>query len=269
MPRVAIEVVESRRKRLAGFLQSSGYLPVAELCRRLNVSEATCRRDLTMLVNRDQVRRTFGGALGVQQSPTLGQFDAGFASFRARRRLAASSKSRLARRAVRLIKRRQTIFLDAGTTTFRVMEELIRRPPDRLTVVTHSLMVALHLSSVEGVTVHLLGGQVLYRQGLTLGSRTELAARAFDFDLALLGAEAFNNAGIFNSQEDVVRLQKNVVSRSKSVRFLMDKTKAGQAAPVPVFRWDRWPRGDVRLLSDAGAALLRKNRVDRRFARKG
>ena len=269
MPRVALEVVEARRRRLAEVLESSGYLPIGELCRRLGVSEATCRRDLAMLVRRDQVRRTFGGALGIQQSPSLGQFDAGFASFRARRRLAGGSKSILARRAVGLVKARQTIFLDAGTTVFRVMEELVRRPPDRLTVVTHSLMVALRLGAVEGVTVHLLGGQVLYRQGLTLGARTEIAAGAFDFDLALLGAEAFNHVGIFNSQDDVVRLQRKVIARSKSVRFLMDRTKADGVAPVRVLGWADWPGGDVRLLSDADAALLGKTGVDRRFIARG
>jgi DeoR/GlpR family transcriptional regulator of sugar metabolism len=269
MPRVAIDIVEARRKRLAEVLESSGYLPVGELCRRLGVSEATCRRDLTMLVDRDQVRRTFGGALGVVQSPSLGQYDAGFASFRARLRVASGSKSILAQRAVALIKAGQVIFLDAGTTTFRVMEELVRRPPDRLTVVTHSLMVALRLGAVEGMTVHLLGGQVLYRQGLTLGARTEVAARVFDFDLALLGAEAFNHRGIFNSHDDVVRLQKTVVGRSRRVRFLMDKTKGGQTAAVEVFGWERWPGGDVRLLSDADAGLLEKNGVDKRFVARG
>jgi DeoR family fructose operon transcriptional repressor len=269
MPRVALEVVETRRTRLAEVLQSSGYLPVGELCRRLGVSEATCRRDLTMLANRDQVRRTFGGALGVERSPSLGQYEAGFASFRARRRLASGSKSVLARRAVGLIKAGQVIFLDAGTTVYRVVEELVQRPPDRLTVVTHSLMVALRLGAVEGMTVHLLGGQVLYRQGLTLGARTEVAARAFNFDLALLGAEAFNSVGIFNSQDDVVRLQKTVVGRSRRVRFLMDKTKGGQTAAVEVFGWERWPGRDVRLLSDADAALLAKNGVEKRFVARG
>jgi DeoR/GlpR family transcriptional regulator of sugar metabolism len=250
-------------------LQSSGYLPVDELCRRLKVSEATCRRDLAALSKRDQVRRTFGGALSVEKSPSLRQFDTSFASFRARRRLAADSKRILAERAVRLVKARQVIFVDAGTTTFRVVEALVRRPPTPLAVVTHSLMVALQLGAVDGVTVHLLGGQVLYRQGLTLGSTTESAAGEFEFDLALLGAEAFNDDGVFNSQDDVVRLQKKIVGKSKRVRFLMDRTKVGQSAMVKVFGWSDWPSGDVGLITDADSSLLREYGVEKRFVSRG
>jgi DeoR family fructose operon transcriptional repressor len=269
MPRVAIEVVEERRKQLGELLQSSGYLPVDELCRRLKVSEATCRRDLATLSQRDQVRRTFGGALSVEKSPSLRQFDTSFASFRARRRLAADSKRILAERAVRLVKAGQIVFLDAGTTTFRVVEALVRRPPTPLMVVTHSLMVALHLGAVEGLTVHLLGGQVLYRQGLTLGPTAESAAGEFEFDLALLGAEAFNTDGVFNSQDDVVQLQKKIVRKSKRTRFLMDRTKVGQTALVKVFGWDDWPSGDVRLMTDGDSSLLREHGIEKQFVSRG
>jgi DeoR/GlpR family transcriptional regulator of sugar metabolism len=265
MPRVALEVVEDRRRRLAALLETAGYLPVDELCRRLNVSQATCRRDLSQLVDRAQIRRTFGGALGLQQPLGVRQYDASFASFRSRKRLASGSKLKLARRAVRMMKANQVVFIDAGTTTFRLVEELADQPPTPLTIVTHSLMVALHLGAVEGFTVHLLGGEVLHRQGLTLGKSTEMAAGDFEFDLALLGAEAFNSAGIFNSQENVVRLQKIVMERSKSTRFLMDRTKAGQSAPVPVLNWERWPGGDVRLMSDVDAATLSEQHIEKRF----
>ena len=47
--RVPRHIVESRHERLRGLIRTDGFLPVGEICRRLGVSEATARRDLSAL----------------------------------------------------------------------------------------------------------------------------------------------------------------------------------------------------------------------------
>src|SRR5580693_9146952 len=61
--RVALEVIKSRREQLAGLLQQHGYLPLAQVCERLKISEATARRDLATLARDKIITRTYGGAL--------------------------------------------------------------------------------------------------------------------------------------------------------------------------------------------------------------
>ena len=52
MMKVAISVIRARRQSLARLLENHRYLPLAEVCSRLNVSQATARRDLRALARR-------------------------------------------------------------------------------------------------------------------------------------------------------------------------------------------------------------------------
>jgi len=129
--RVPKQVVEARRSRLAELLMERGYLPVSELCEELGVSEATARRDLCALESEDRITRTYGGALG--------EFNATFTSFRERLRQGAEAKASIARAAVALIRPGMSVYLDAGTTSFAIAQELRRSAPEKLTIVTNNL----------------------------------------------------------------------------------------------------------------------------------
>ena len=61
--RVPLHIVEHRRDRLRELIRTDGFLPVAELSRRLGVSPVTVRRDLATAAARGQITRTRGGAL--------------------------------------------------------------------------------------------------------------------------------------------------------------------------------------------------------------
>lgn len=249
MPRVAKAEVDRRREQLAELLLRERYLPVGEVARRLNVSEVTARRDLAALEGEQIVRRTHGGALTAADAD---RYDRTFASFGKRRTRHASAKRLIAAAAARRIEPGSTVFLDAGTTCFRVAEYLRRHPVGELTVVTQSLAVATRLAGDESLSVHLLGGKLLPRQRITLGAQTVAAARRWDVDLALLGAEAFGPAGIANSQDDVAQLQRAVMRRSAAHAFLLDASKLGGDAPVLVAPW-----GDIdTLITDTPADAL-------------
>ena len=131
-----------------------------------------------------------------------------------------------------------TVFLDAGTTVWAVAERLRRRPvPVR--VVTNSLAVAERLAGARGVDVDLLGGRLLPSQSVLLGVGACRAAATYDYDLALLGAEGFDAAGVWNSTEDVTALQRAVADRSRRHAVCADAGKAGRRAPALLLPWDQ------------------------------
>jgi DeoR/GlpR family transcriptional regulator of sugar metabolism len=121
--KVAASVVAARRKSLAALLENHRYLPLAEVCSRLKISEATARRDLRVLERERRVTRTYGGALS--------SFDATYASFAARRPLNRQAKARIADKALRFIRPGSTCFFDSGTTVFALAEALYRHPVAR------------------------------------------------------------------------------------------------------------------------------------------
>src|SRR5688572_19226460 len=108
--KVPLHIVEARRAQLAGILASEGYLPLAEVCQRLGVSEATARRDLAALAGENAITRTHGGALV--------EYSQRFPSFRERLAEGDDAKRRIAVAARRLLKGGMTIWCDGGTTVY-------------------------------------------------------------------------------------------------------------------------------------------------------
>jgi len=226
--KVASSVILARRKSLAELLKNHRYLPLAEVCARLGISQATARRDLRVLVREKKITRTYGGALG--------NFDATFASFADRRAVDYDVKSRLAQNARGFIRENTTCFFDSGTTIFALAEALYRKSVAGLRAVTNSLPVAEMLGRAE-VEVHLLGGRFLQRQSILLGAEARQSARHWKFDLVFLGAEGFSQGGIWASEPEVATFQKTLIAQAKRVIVCAHSAKLGRETGVLLSAW--------------------------------
>lgn len=227
--RVAKSVVNARREQLAILLRQYRYLPLAELCKRLNISEATARRDLAALARGRVVTRTYGGALV--------DFNQRFPSFRERQFRGQAAKRQIAWAALRLIKPRMTCYFDAGTTVYNIAEALHLQPIQHLTIVTNNLPIAEILSDAQSMEVHVLGGRYLARQSMLLGDRARHGLRLWKCDLAFLGAEGMTRAGLWDSQRDVVALRRTVIAMTPQCIFCLDSSKLGLEAAEFLMPW--------------------------------
>jgi DeoR/GlpR family transcriptional regulator of sugar metabolism len=243
--KVPLHVVKARQAELAKLLQQHRYMPLTELCARLNISEATARRDLAVLAREKVITRTRGGALV--------DFNQRFPSFRERQFRASLAKRQIAMTAVQLIKSGQTVFLDAGTTTYAIAEALTVQPVAGVSVVTNNLPVAEMLSEAREMEVQLVGGQYLARQSVLFGEQARRCLRLWKFSVAFLGAEGLTQAGIWNSQRDVVLFQQTVADLSERTICCLDATKLGQEAPEFLLPWSKVDH----LLTDLTAEQLK------------
>jgi DeoR/GlpR family transcriptional regulator of sugar metabolism len=225
-----MHIVEARRERLRVLIRRDGFLPIANICRALGVSEATARRDLAAIEAGGHITRTYGGALA--------DYNISFASLGERAKRARSAKTLISRAALLRAPLAGTVFLDAGTTILALARLLARRPKQHLTVVTNSLAIASVIGGAPGVTLHLLGGVFLHRQASLLGDGDPGRALArWHFDAAFLGGEAMNSKGIFNSHSELVHLQRAVLARAAESFFCIDATKLGRSTPHHVADW--------------------------------
>ena len=240
---MATSVILARRKSLAELLQNRGYLPLADVCAELGISQATARRDLCVLVREKKITRTYGGALG--------KFDATFASFADRRAVDYDAKARIAQKARRFIRENTTCFFDSGTSIFALAEALYRQPILGLCVVTNSLPVAEMLGRCAEVEVHLLGGRFLQRQSILLGSAARRSARLWKFDLVFLGAEGFSQSGIWASEPEVASFQKTLIVQAKQVIVCAHSAKLGRETGVFLSPWT----SKLQLVTDASPSL--------------
>lgn len=204
-------------------LREHQYLPLAEVCARLQVSEATARRDLAALAEEQAITRTRGGAIS--------EYNRRFPSFRERLEHGTEAKMRLAAAARKRVEPGQVVWLDGGTTCYALAQALAAEPPGELTIVTNNLPAAELLADHDHVAVHLLGGQYFRRSSILAGGHALRAAQAWRFDLAFLGAEGLTAEGLWNSVGDVVALQRAVADAAAETIFCVGAEKLGQRAP--------------------------------------
>ncbi|HET7536779.1 MAG TPA: DeoR/GlpR family DNA-binding transcription regulator [Candidatus Didemnitutus sp.] len=229
--RVPRHIVERRREELRGLIRTDGFLPVAEICRRLRVSAATVRRDLASVAADGRISRTRGGALA--------DYNVSFASLGERATHAGTAKDRIAVAAAKCLPARGTVFLDAGTTVQALARQLLYRTDlTGLTVVTNSLSVATMLGGTPGLELHVLGGTFLHRQALLLGADAVRALAAWKFDAAFLGGEGMDANGITNSHAEIAAFQQAVLRRTSRPYFCLDATKLGRTTPHSVGTWN-------------------------------
>jgi DeoR/GlpR family transcriptional regulator of sugar metabolism len=251
--RVPIQIVNGRREELRAIIRRDGFMPISQICRRLGVSEATARRDLTAVAAGGHISRTWGGALA--------DYNSHFASIGERSLRARTAKGRIAAMAAAMVPSSGTVFLDAGTTIVGLARALARRRGlEGLTVVTNSLPVASALGGIHGVTLHVLGGQLLDRQAALFGPRAMRALREWSFEAAFFGGEAANTVGIFNSHPDVAEFQRFVLRRTRNGYFCLDAAKLGASTAHRVAGW-----GDFSaLISDASARQMAASGIEGR-----
>lgn len=243
--RVPQHLVDRRREELRGLIRRDGFLPVAEICRRLGISAATARRDLAAIAANGHITRAYGGALA--------DYNSSFASLSERLGRAGPAKARIAEQAVARIPKTGTIFLDAGTTIQAVARALTcRHDIARLVVATNSLAAAAVLGGMPGVELHVVGGMFLNRQAVLMGARAIRALRDWSFDAVFLGGEAMDARGISNTHESIANFQKAVLRRATRIYFCLDSSKLGRATPHRVAAWPQL----TALITDARPAQL-------------
>ena len=193
----------------------------ADLAKTMDVSEETIRRTIKTLAKNGAVVRVHGGAyLSGTQS------DQGFY-----RRIGTDpvEKAAIAKRTTAMIRDGMCLFMDVGSTTAFIAEELRHR--SGLTVATNSVGVAQTLASQSGNRVHLLGGEMQHDQRGTFGFVTERQAQRFVFDMALLSADAVSHTRgfLFHNESEAV-LTEVVAERSDHTLMALVQSKFGQTA---------------------------------------
>ena len=108
---------DERHSRILGKLKKNGSVKVTVLARELNTSESTIRRDINELDSKGRLRKVFGGAVAIK-----GDIDSIERDVAQRNQINVEEKEEIARYAASLISDRDFVYIDAGTTTERMIE---------------------------------------------------------------------------------------------------------------------------------------------------
>ncbi len=234
--------------------ETRDFIDSETLCRELEASESSVRRDLDALENEGVLKRVYGGAVGVQPAPNRA-FDYAAESVRL-----SGEKDRISRLTASLIEDGQTVILDGGSTVAAVARELAAKS---LHIVTNSLPIAESLETLRNIELTLTGGYLDPRLRVMLGPFCEQMLGAIRADTVIMGIGGITETGFSNNNTLVVGSEQRMIEVASRVIIVADHSKFGRRAMIPVA-----PLSAAHIVvSDAGlspehAALLRQSGIE-------
>lgn len=208
-------------------LMQMRHVAVRQLAEDLQVSEATVRRDLKALADRNQLTLIHGGAT---LSPSVDY------SFRAKQQRQVEEKRLIASLAASLVQDGDQVFLDSGTTCFEMAGLLQGRRS--LSVLVNSARLTLEFTS-PGHSVIMLGGQYRPERMDTVGPITMSTLDQLRGYLAFIGADGLSmDFGPSASDIESAHLYRLVVRHARRTVLLADHTKFNTPSLFRIVDWD-------------------------------
>ena len=215
---------ETRLHRITALLSTLNQVSTENIIQHLGVSRETVRRDVLKLEEQGKLKRVHGGivscALEVEKPLEV------------RSTLRKEEKRSIVRETVKQLKSGQTIFIDAGSTTTMLAEELLSM--SGLTVITNSLEIAKKLSSLpDQHEVILLGGHMGRTAQATSGEITLNELSKYRADVAILSPVGLSDeAGASSFFHNEAAIASAMVKLANKTIILADSKKLGVISRV-------------------------------------
>lgn len=170
-----------RHQLIITLLKEKENVRINELVEVTGASESTIRRDLSELEEQRMLKRVHGGAtslLNKIEEPTMLEKAVKF----------EREKTAIAKYAASLVKERDCLFIDAGTTTSQLVPYL---PFENIVVVTNSPDIGMQLTRRNVKTI-LLGGELKAATWSLVGREAIKSISQYRFDKCFLGTNGID-----------------------------------------------------------------------------
>ena len=212
-----------RRDLILEVLQERGGVSVGSLAEMLGVSMQTIRRDLDILCENQELRRTHGR---IELSPELLN-----TPFDQRADTNRAGKRSIADLVASMIPNGSTIFLSIGSTPLEVARSLVCR--EELTVITNNLGAAMALSEEVSNRIILPGGEVRLPDRDFIGEGSVEFFARFRAEFAIFGvAGVAEDGGLLDFHPAEVRARQRMQSNAQTSILVLDRSKFGRIAPA-------------------------------------
>lgn len=247
----------NRTNQILELITEEGKIEVAELARRLDVSQVTIRKDLDNLEERGIIRREHGWAV-LHNGDDLS----------ARLAYHYQEKELIARKAAELVQDGESVMIENGSCCALLAETLARTHRD-LTILTNSAFIASYIRDREHVQVVLMGGIYQPEAQVMVGPMVRQCAENFWIDRFFIGVDGWSERTGFTNR-DQLRAQavRDMAGQAEQVIVLTESEKFGIRGTVPlnlknqikmVITDSRLDSGTAQILSDQGIII---NTVD-------
>lgn len=214
-------LAEERKKIICEIVNRKKAVRVADLSKRLGITEATVRRDLYELQEEKKLRRTHGGAVALYPVAT----DYVISDLVS---VNAAEKQRIAKLAYSHIDDFDAVMFDGSSTVLELAKLIATGDKKGIIILTNAISVVNALVSKKDVTVIHLGGEMRYHLNSTVGRMTERAIKEVRVDKTFIGINGVDHEyGYSITNFDEAAVKKEMIKSAKQSYVLADHTKFG------------------------------------------
>jgi DeoR family fructose operon transcriptional repressor len=222
---------QNRKQKILKIVEEQGEADVKELAQIIETSEITIRRDLALMAADGLIFRTHGGAmkLSLVNIPV---------SFEQKTATNIEQKDYIARLAAQEIKDGDIVFMDCGSTVFRLCQFIKNK---QIKVITNSLPVVYELSNTE-VSINLIGGELDCKRQAIHGQIATEHIKRYKADKAFLGVDGISvENGLSAASEKEAEVTIAMSGNAQMTYLLCDSSKLGKDkylkfAPLSLFQ---------------------------------
>ena len=171
---------EERHKYILDLLDRNGKIFVKDLSKEFKVSESMIRKDLKVLEKKNLLRRTYGGAINIDNTVI------NIKSFNNRISENIDLKNIIVQKAFNELDDNDTIFLDSSTTSFMIAK-LIVENNKQLTIITNMFEIASLITPNIITKFIFIGGDYNSYVGGSIGSHAIEQINNYRCNKAFLG----------------------------------------------------------------------------------
>ncbi|GLB51780.1 DeoR family transcriptional regulator [Neptunitalea chrysea] len=213
-------IIMKRHQVILNKIEEEKYVEVAVLCKELNVSAVTIRKDLKFLEEKGLLYRTHGGASF--ENPYISD-----RSVNEKEKIRVDEKSNIAEEAARRITEHDSILIASGTTVQALARAIEIK--EKLTVITASLNVALELIRYKYIDVLQLGGYVRHSSSSVVGNQASVILDNISCSKLFLGVDGIDlEYGLSTTHLEEAQLNQKMLKSAQRTIVLADSSKFGK-----------------------------------------
>lgn len=212
--------IAERHKYILDKLHEKGYVNVLDLCKDLDVSGVTIRKDLKLLEDKALLFRSHGGA-------TINNPYTNDKPVNEKANIRKEEKSGIGHAGAALIAPNDAIIIASGTTVHNLAKHI--QPRGHLTVITSALNVALELLRHPDIEVIQLGGHLRNSSSSVTGPYAERILQDFSCSKLFLGVDGIDlEFGLTTTNILEAHLNQKMINTVQKTIVLADSSKFGK-----------------------------------------
>jgi len=216
-----------RRNHILSTLETDKRVLVTNLAKKYAVTEETIRRDLEKLEKEGLLKKTYGGAVQVDNTSAD-------TPYLLRAETNKAQKLIIAEKLQGLIHPKENIMLDASSTCVHIARKL--KKLDKLTIITNSVEILVECSNTENICTISTGGNL---RGSSLSLVGHGAARIISqltADRAIISCKGLDfDKGIMESNLEEAEIKKAMADNARQLILVVDSSKFNRISFAKMF----------------------------------